>query len=68
MNKIKDLLKKHSYYKLDERKDLLILQENIYGYLIIKQVVEISQKLNDLEISHYVCENNNIQLNINTTN
>jgi len=65
MNELKRLIKKYSYYHLDENKQLIILQEHTNGYLIIKQVVEISQILNDLEISHSVCENNDIQLNCN---
>ena len=65
MNELKRLIKKYSYYHHDENKQLIILQEHTNGYLIIKQVVEISQILNDLEISHSVCENNDIQLNCN---
>jgi len=39
-----------------------VLQENSKGYLIIKQMVEISELLHERDIIHVVYENNDIQL------
>ena len=64
MDEVKVLIKKYSYYSLDENKKLLVLKENTPGYLSIKQIVSISQRLTDLKIPHDVCENNDIQLNL----
>ena len=62
IEKVKELIKKFSCFKLDENKELLVLQENSKGYLIIKQMVEISELLHERDIIHVVYENNDIQL------
>lgn len=64
MDEVKVFIKDYSYYSLDEEKKLLVLEKNTYGYLIIKQIVSISQILTDLEIPHIICENNDIQLKL----
>jgi len=43
----------------------LVLQSNSNGYLIIKQIVEISEILHNMNIDHVVYENNDIQLYLN---
>ena len=62
MHQVKELIKKFSCFKLDENRELLVLQENSKGYLIIKQMVEISELLHERDIIHVVYENNDIQL------
>ncbi len=68
MDELKNLIKKYSYYSLDENNELLILQKNTNGYLIIKQIVELSEVLTDLDISHDVCANSDIKLNLQAVN
>jgi len=62
MQEIENLIKKYTCFRFDQSKELLVLQKNSNGYLIIKQTVEISELLHDLNIIHVVYENNNIQL------
>jgi len=62
MQEIENIIKNYSCFKFDQNKELLVLQENSKGYLIIKQTVEISELLHELKIIHVVYENNNIQL------
>ena len=62
MQKIEDLIKNYSCFEFDQNRELLVLKESSKGYLIIKQTVEISELLHDLNIIHVVYENNNIQL------
>jgi len=62
MQEIENIIKNYSCFKFDQTKELLVLQENSKGYLIIKQTVEISELLHELNIIHVVYENNNIQL------
>ncbi|NQY95329.1 MAG: hypothetical protein HRT43_14280 [Campylobacteraceae bacterium] len=62
MQEIENLIKNYSCFKLDKSRQLLVLQKNSNGYLIIKQTVEISELLHKLNIIHVVYEDNNIQL------
>ncbi|OUR70332.1 hypothetical protein A9Q76_07730 [Arcobacter sp. 31_11_sub10_T18] len=62
MLEIENLIKNYSCFTFDQNRELLILKESSKGYLIIKQTVEISELLHDLNIIHVVYENNNIQL------
>ncbi len=63
-DKIKSLMNKYSCFRFDESRELLVLQSNTNGYLIIKQIVEISEILHEMDIIHVVYENNDIQLYI----
>jgi len=62
MQEIENLIKNYSCFEFDQNRELLVLKESSKGYLIIKQTVEISELLHDLNIIHVVYENNNIQL------
>jgi len=62
MQKIENLIKNYSCFTFDQNRELLVLKESSKGYLIIKQIVGISELLHDLNIIHVVYENNNIQL------
>lgn len=58
-------LKKFSYFQLNKKNDILIPKENVNNYLIIRQLVEISEFLSQLDISYTVNENNGVKLHIN---
>ncbi len=62
--KIKHLMKQYPCYRFDISRELLVLQANAKGSLVIKQIVEISKILDEMDIIHVVYENNDIQLYI----
>lgn len=62
MNELENNLLNFSCYKFEQEKQLLIVQTEANNYLIIKQLVEISEILRNNNIEHIVYENNDIQL------
>lgn len=65
MNEIKDELNKFTYFKLNKKDATLIAKTNVNNYLIIRQLVEISEILHDKNIPYTVQENNDVKLHIN---
>lgn len=65
MEELEKVLSRFSCFKFENEKQLIAVQTEANNYLIIKQLVEISEILHNYDIEHIVYENNDIQLYLN---
>jgi len=65
MEELEKVLSRFSCFKFENERQLLTVQTEANNYLIIKQLVEISEILSNNDIEHIVYENNDIQLYLN---